>query len=94
MIPINISREAGPFSAASTSRPHMSEPDVVMYYQVCGLCGERVFREDLTSFWVPSRRPGNMEFNAHVNCLQHALHAKIISIFDPDDVRLHPPPDG
>jgi hypothetical protein len=72
----------------------MSEPDVVMYYQVCGLCGKRVYREDLTSFSVPSRRLGNMEFNAHVSCLQRALHPKVSSIFDPEDVRLHKRPDG
>jgi hypothetical protein len=72
----------------------MSEPDVVMYYQVCGLCGERVYKEDLTSFSIPSRSLGIMEFNAHVSCLQRALHPKVVSIFDPEDVRLYPSPDG
>ncbi|HLL81380.1 MAG TPA: hypothetical protein VK420_01970 [Longimicrobium sp.] len=72
----------------------MSEPDVVMYYQVCGLCGERIYPEDLTSFWIPSRRLGNIEFNAHVSCLQRALHPRVGSMIDPEDVRLHPRPDS
>ncbi|HEX8451298.1 MAG TPA: hypothetical protein VF647_04320 [Longimicrobium sp.] len=72
----------------------MTEPDVVMYYQICGLCGERVFREDLTSFWIPSKRLGSIEFNAHVSCLQRILHPMVSSIFDPEDVRSHARPGG
>lgn len=72
----------------------MSEPDVVMYYQVCGLCGERIDSGDLTSFWIPSKRLGSIEFNAHVSCLQRILHPMVSSIFDPEDVSSHPHPDG
>jgi hypothetical protein len=75
------------------TKTDVSEPDMVMYYQVCGLCGERVYAEDLTTFWVESRRLGSISFNAHVSCLQSALHLRVRSMIDPEDVRTHPRPD-
>lgn len=68
----------------------MSEPDIVTYVRVCGLCGERVEDHELTALSIPSRRWGMIEYNAHVGCVQRVLHATVNPPFDPEDIRTRP----
>lgn len=70
----------------------MSEPDRVMYVRICAFCRGAVERTQLTTLWIPSRLRGGGEFNAHVDCLRHALHPTFLSDVDPDDVLVYPPP--
>lgn len=68
----------------------MSEPDVIVYIRICGLCGESVDRDEITAFWIPSRRSGSIQFNAHVRCVESALHPSIRHHFDAEDARSYP----